>query len=165
MPANPIPAWFGFLRIEADLAMTFIDVARSHLEPGRSARSLGNARKALAEIQRCLMKPIESSGLSENEIVFLEQRCREIESALRAFVPPKQDVMLPQSVTDQEIQGWVFQHHGLKIETYWIAHCKELCGLTAAAADSRRDWQMCPPEVQPAVKQAFRYFGMLPAEP
>jgi len=103
--------------------------------------------------------------LSENETAFLEQRCSEIESALRAFVPAKQDIMLPQSVTDQEIQKWVFRHHGLKIETYWIAHCKELCGLTAAAADSRRDWQMCPPEVQTAIKQAFRYFGMLPPEP
>jgi hypothetical protein len=28
--------------------------------------------------------------------------------------------------TDQEIQKWVFQHHGLKIETDWITHCKEL---------------------------------------
>ena len=57
MPANPMPAWFGFLRIEADLAMTFIIVARNHLEPENAARSLGNARKALAEIQRGLMKP------------------------------------------------------------------------------------------------------------
>jgi hypothetical protein len=45
------------------------------------------------------------------------------------------------------------------------AHCKELWGLTAAAADSRRDWQMCPPELQPAVLQAFRHFGMLPPQP
>ena len=90
MPANPLPSWFEFLRIEADLAMTFIAVARSHLEPGRSARSLGNARKALAEIQRCLMKSTEYSGLNTEEVAFLEQRCREIESALRAFVPAKQ---------------------------------------------------------------------------
>jgi hypothetical protein len=48
--------------------MTFIDVARSHLERDDSAHSLRNARKALAEIQR--------RG--------------EIESALRAFVPGKQ---------------------------------------------------------------------------
>ena len=145
--------------------MTFIDVARGRLEPRRSARSIGNARKALAEIQRCLMKPTDFSGLSENEIVFLEHRCTEIESALRAFVPAKQDVMFPQSVTDQEIQEWVFQHHGLKIAACWIAHCRERCGLTATAADSRHNWQMCPPEVQPAIKQAFRHFGMVPPEP
>jgi hypothetical protein len=28
---------------------------------------------------------------------------------------------------------------------------KELCGLTATAAESRHDWQMCPPEVQTAI--------------
>ncbi len=38
-------------------------------------------------------------------------------------------------------------------------------GLTAAAAASRRNWQMCPPEVQPAIEQAFRLFGMVSTEP
>ena len=83
MPSDPIPSrsWFGFLRIEADLAMTLIDVARSSLRPEHAALSLGNARKALAEIQRSLMKPA-ARGLSEDEVLFLEQRCMEIESAL-----------------------------------------------------------------------------------
>jgi cob(I)alamin adenosyltransferase len=89
MPANPMPSWFGFLRIEADLAMTFVIAARNRLEPENASRSLGNARKALAEIQRALVKPT-ARGLSEDEVLFLEQRCREIKSALRAFVPPKQ---------------------------------------------------------------------------
>jgi hypothetical protein len=61
MPANPMPSWFGFLQIEADLAVTLIDAARNHANPEHSARSLGNARKALAEIQRCLMKPTDFS--------------------------------------------------------------------------------------------------------
>ena len=54
MPANPMPAWFGFLRIEADLALTFIIVARNHLKPENAARSLGNARKALAVYAQAL---------------------------------------------------------------------------------------------------------------
>ncbi len=73
--------WFEFLRIEADLAMSFIDAARIHANPANSSRSLGNARKALAEIQRGLMKPT-ARGLSEDEVLFLRQRCTEIESAL-----------------------------------------------------------------------------------
>jgi hypothetical protein len=77
--------WFGFLRIEADLAMTFIDAASGHSDPANSARSLGNARKALAEIQRSLTKPT-ARGLSEIEVSFLKQRCNEIESALAAYV-------------------------------------------------------------------------------
>jgi hypothetical protein len=79
--------------------------------------------KALAQIQHCLTNPAYY-GLSENEIAFLERRCLEIESALRFFLCRGTGAMMPQSITDQEIQKSVFQHHGLKIETIWIAHCK-----------------------------------------
>ncbi len=76
-----MPSWFEFLRIEAELAMTFIDTARVYASPANSARALGNARTALAEIQRSLMRPM-IRGLSENEVWFLERRCLEIELAL-----------------------------------------------------------------------------------
>jgi hypothetical protein len=62
--------------------MCLIDCARLHSDPVNSARSLGNARKALATIQRGLMKRA-ARGLSEGEVLFLEQRRTEIESALR----------------------------------------------------------------------------------
>jgi len=45
--AHAMPSWFGFLALEADLAMTFIDCARLHTNPGESANSVENARKAL----------------------------------------------------------------------------------------------------------------------
>ena len=73
--------WFEFLRIEADLAMTLITVARTHSNPASSARSLGNARKALAEIQHSLSRPV-LCGLSEDEVLYLERKCTEIEAAL-----------------------------------------------------------------------------------
>ena len=81
--AHAIPSWFGFLALEADLAMTFIDCARLHTNPGESANSVKNARKALAEIQRSLVKPT-ARGLSMNEVSYLERRSGEIESALVA---------------------------------------------------------------------------------
>jgi hypothetical protein len=89
MPDNPMPSWFGFLRIEADLALTFIDFAKSRLRPEDSARSLENARKALAQIERCMMDPTHY-GISEIEMAFLEQRRTVVELALRDFVPGKQ---------------------------------------------------------------------------
>jgi len=85
---NLLPARFEFLRIEATLAMTFIRAAKSYSILERSARALGNARKALEQIQRGLANPI---GLATEEIEFLEQRCIEIESALLAFGPATQD--------------------------------------------------------------------------
>lgn len=77
-------SWFEFLRIEADLAMSLIDSGVIHSDPHNAARSLGNARKALAEIQRGLLNST-ARGLSEDEVSFLEQRCTEIESALAKF--------------------------------------------------------------------------------
>jgi hypothetical protein len=77
-------SWFNFLRIEADLAMTFIDAARIYPNPDSSASALRSARKALGEIQHGLMK-FTIRGLTEDEVLFLEQRCTEIESALATF--------------------------------------------------------------------------------
>jgi hypothetical protein len=76
-------SWFDFLRIEAALALTFIESARVHSSPENSARALGYARKALAQIQHCLQKR-GAHGLSEDEVLLLEKRCVEIELALAA---------------------------------------------------------------------------------
>ena len=43
--------------------------------------------------------------------------------------------------------------NGVQVETYWIAHCRELCGL-AEPAGERLEWQQCPSEKLPAIKQA-----------
>ena len=82
-------SWFEFLRLEADLAITFIGSARAHTNPANSARSLLNARRALAEIQHGVANPI-TCYLSGSEVFVLQQCCREIESALNAFpsLPP-----------------------------------------------------------------------------
>ena len=77
-------SWFDFLRIEADLAMTFIHSAEIHTNPENSVVSLGNARKALAQINRGLMRPA-SYGLGKDEVLFLAQRCTQIEKALEIF--------------------------------------------------------------------------------
>ncbi len=84
MLSGELMSWFKFLQIEADLAMTFIDSARLHRNPEVSATSLGNARKAFAQIQRGLLRPV-SHGLSENELLVLEQRRAQIEAALATF--------------------------------------------------------------------------------
>ncbi|HEY1203790.1 MAG: hypothetical protein ABSH46_02985 [Bryobacteraceae bacterium] len=62
--------------------MTFIASARLRHSPEGSAISIDNARKALAEIRRGLMKPSRRHYLSEAEVFFLEQRCAQIEAAL-----------------------------------------------------------------------------------
>ena len=62
--------------------------------------------------------------------------------------------------TDQEIQKWVARQHGFIPQSDWIAHCKELVGILVPL-ESRHADQACPTDKQIAIKQAFRYFGML----
>ncbi len=56
-------------------------------------------------------------------------------------------------------------NHGFEPKTCWIAHCKELFGLPVDRASNRQGDERvepCPLEKQLPIKQAFRYFGMLP---
>jgi len=64
-----------------------------------------------------------------------------------------------QRATDQEIQKWISRQHGFVPESAWIAHCKELFGLAASGTAPKEN--PCPPEKVPAIKQAFRRFGLL----
>ena len=82
--AQAMPSWFGFLKTGADLAMMFIDIAiraSTSSNHGKSARNCLHARKALVEIQKGLAKPARH-GLSEEQVIYLEQRRAEIEVAL-----------------------------------------------------------------------------------
>lgn len=72
--------------------------------------------------------------------------------------------MLRQSATYQKIQKWVLDHHQVHIKTCWIAHAKEIHGLPLREAPNRQGEERvepCPPEVLPAITDAFRHFGML----
>jgi hypothetical protein len=65
--------------------------------------------------------------------------------------------------TDLDIQKWVQERHGFVPHPAWITHCKQLCGL---AVENVRLYQQarfhqCPPDKHPAIKQAFRHFGMM----
>lgn len=75
-----MPSWFGFLKIEAELAMTFIGLADTD-DLEKSARCRVYARKALEQIQRGLNEPTHH-GLSKDQVLFLERRCREIGMAM-----------------------------------------------------------------------------------
>jgi hypothetical protein len=78
------PNWFSFLKLEVELAHTFIESAKLYVNPVSSANALAHARKALSEIQKRLSDPA-ANGLGEDEIKFLGERCAGIESALKEF--------------------------------------------------------------------------------
>ncbi len=66
--------------------------------------------------------------------------------------------------TYMEIQDYVRRRYGFVPETCWIAHVKELCGLPVRKAWNRAGQARmapCPPEKRPAIKEAFRHFGLI----
>lgn len=67
--------------------------------------------------------------------------------------------------TYKEIQEYVKDNFGYKPKTCWIAHSKEICGLSTRTATNRKDLKKreypCPVEKQADIKKAFLHFGML----
>jgi hypothetical protein len=67
-------------------------------------------------------------------------------------------------VTYKKIQEYVKSEYGFVPKTCWIAHAKELCGLTVRRAWNRKGKQRkhkCPKEKLAAIKEALNHFGLL----
>lgn len=67
--------------------------------------------------------------------------------------------------TYKEIQEYVKMNFGYIPKTCWIAHAKEICGLSPKIANNRNDINKrvfpCPAEKQSEIKKAFKHFGMI----
>jgi len=67
--------------------------------------------------------------------------------------------------TYKQIQDFVKSRYGFTPKTCWIAHTKEICGLRVNVAPNRYSANKrevpCPPGKIQAIKNAFRYFGMI----
>ena len=66
--------------------------------------------------------------------------------------------------TYKDIQNWVKINYDFVPKTCWIAHCKELSGLSSRVAYNRQGsdrMECCPEEKRDAILAAFKRFGML----
>ncbi len=67
--------------------------------------------------------------------------------------------------TYPEIRKYVKEKYNKNIETCWIAHMKEKCGLPRRKAPNRisEDSRVkpCPPEYEKFIIDAFMHFGMI----
>ena len=68
--------------------------------------------------------------------------------------------------TYKQIQEWVFEKYGFKIETCWIAHVKELSGLPIRPNPKRKSKEKrekpCPDNKREAIVAALRHYKMIP---
>ena len=68
--------------------------------------------------------------------------------------------------TYPQIKEYVLEHSGLKVSNLYISQIKRKCGLEVGknynlpkSEDSRQP--QCPPEKEKAIREAFKYFGMI----
>ena len=68
--------------------------------------------------------------------------------------------------TYTQIKDYVLEHSGLKVSNLYISQIKRKCGIGVGknynlpkSEDSRQP--QCPPEKEKAIREAFKYFGML----
>ena len=68
--------------------------------------------------------------------------------------------------TCTQIKDYVLEHSGLKVSNLYISQIKRKCGIGVGknynlpkSEDSRQP--QCPPEEEKAIREAFKYFGML----
>ena len=67
--------------------------------------------------------------------------------------------------TYADIADCVKRHHGFTPKPCWIAHVKELNGITVRVAPNRYDREKrtvpCPPEKRGAIEDCFRRLGLI----
>ena len=68
--------------------------------------------------------------------------------------------------TYTQIKDYVLEHSGLKVSNLYISQIKRKCGIGVGknynlpkSEDSRQP--KCPPEKEKAIREAFKYFGMI----
>ena len=68
--------------------------------------------------------------------------------------------------TYTQIKDYVLEHSGLKVSNLYISQIKRKCGIEVGknynlpkSEDSRQP--MCPPEKEKAIREAFKYLGMI----
>jgi hypothetical protein len=66
--------------------------------------------------------------------------------------------------TYRDIRAYVYARYGFSPRTGWIAHVKELNGLTLRPTHNRHGAMRidhCPPERRAAIEEVLRHFGIL----
>ena len=68
--------------------------------------------------------------------------------------------------TYPQSKAYVLEHTGLKVSSLYISQIKRKCRLNVGKSynlprteDSRQP--VCPPEKEKAIREAFRYFGII----
>ena len=136
-------------------------------KPTSLMRDLLVFREAGYEVRRCCLVDMFPGTVHVETVVLLSKG--EIDSKKVRVEFSLEDMDMSEfqdGATYPQIKEYVLEHTGLKVSNLYISQIKRKCGLEVGknynlpkSEDSRQP--QCPPEKEKAIREAFKYFGMI----
>ena len=136
-------------------------------KPTSLMRDLLVFREAGYEVKRCCLVDMFPGTVHVETVVLLSKG--EVDSKKIRVEFSLEDMDMSEfqdGATYTQIKDYVLEHSGLKVSNLYISQIKRKCGIEVGknynlpkSEDSRQP--MCPPEKEEAIREAFKYFGMI----
>ena len=136
-------------------------------KPTSLMRDLLVFREAGYEVKRCCLVDMFPGTVHVETVVLLSKG--EVDSKKIRVEFSLEDMDMSEfqdGATYPQIKDYVLEHSGLKVSNLYISQIKRKCGIEVGknynlpkSEDSRQP--QCPPEKEKAIREAFKYFGMI----
>ena len=136
-------------------------------KPTSLMRDLLVFREAGYEVKRCCLVDMFPGTVHVETVVLLSKG--EVDSKKIRVEFSLEDMDMSEfqdGATYTQIKDYVLEHSGLKVSNLYISQIKRKCGIEVGknynlpkSEDSRQP--KCPPEKEKAIREAFKYFGMI----
>ena len=136
-------------------------------KPTSLMRDLLVFREAGYEVKRCCLVDMFPGTVHVETVVLLSKG--EVDSKKIRVEFSLEDMDMSEfqdGATYTQIKDYVLEHSGLKVSNLYISQIKRKCGIGVGknynlpkSEDSRQP--QCPPEKEKAIREAFKYFGMI----
>ena len=136
-------------------------------KPTSLMRDLLVFREAGYEVKRCCLVDMFPGTVHVETVVLLSKG--EVDSKKIRVEFSLEDMDMSEfqdGATYPQIKEYVLEHTGLKVSNLYISQIKRKCGIEVGknynlpkSEDSRQP--QCPPEKEKAIREAFKYFGMI----
>ena len=136
-------------------------------KPTSLMRDLLVFKEAGYEVKRCCLVDMFPGTVHVETVVLLSKG--EVDSKKIRVEFSLEDMDMSEfqdGATYPQIKEYVLEHTGLKVSNLYISQIKRKCGIGVGknynlpkSEDSRQP--QCPPEKEKAIREAFKYFGMI----
>ena len=136
-------------------------------KPTSLMRDLLVFREAGYEVKRCCLVDMFPGTVHVETVVLLSKG--EVDSKKIRVEFSLEDMDMSEfqdGATYTQIKDYVLEHSGLKVSNLYISQIKRKCGIGVGknynlpkSEDSRQP--QCPPEKEKAIREAFKYFGII----